>query len=213
MSLKNTKISVVDYGMGNLKSVCNALEFVGCTVKVVDEPSSFSDTDAFVLPGVGAFSKAMDNLNKRKLIDPLLNSVLDEGKPLLGICLGMQLLADSSKEHGDCKGLSLIPGEVDEIPLSGKLKLPHIGWNNVSISKYDPLFHDINDESSFYFVHSYRFECDPAYTAGITDYGTEIVAAVQREHVFGTQFHPERSQRKGLHILRNFVGFVKSTVE
>jgi glutamine amidotransferase len=166
-----------------------------------------------ILPGVGAFPEAMNNLRQRKLVEPLRRAVLDEGKPLLGICLGMQLLADSSEEYGVCRGLSLIPGQVRKIPLSDGLRLPHIGWNGVSIRKREPLFLDINEGGAFYFVHSYRFECDQAYIAGITDYGVDITAAVQKNRIFGVQFHPERSQRKGLHLLRNFVDFVESTVE
>ena len=212
MPITSPKICVIDYGMGNLQSVCNAIEFLGSTVNVLDDPKMFRDVDAIVLPGVGAFSKAMANLQKRNLIDPMIRAVLDESKPLLGICLGMQLLADRSQERGVCRGLSLIPGEVREIPVSKKLKLPHIGWNSVSISKCEPLFCEINDESSFYFVHSYHFECDLVNIAGVADYGAEITAAVQKEHIFGVQFHPERSQKKGLRLLRNFVDFVNLTI-
>lgn len=204
------KICLIDYGMGNLQSVYNALEFVGCDVMVSDAPKAFGDADALILPGVGAFSEAMNNLHKRKLIDSLLHAVHDDRKPLLGICLGMQLLADSSRERGVCSGLSLIPGEVKEISIQEGLRLPHIGWNSLSISEGSVLFDGIDNGSSFYFVHSYFFDCGLSYQSAMTDYGGDITAAVQKGHVFGVQFHPERSQRKGLHLLRNFASFVES---
>lgn len=210
--MKLTKIAIIDYGMGNLQSVRNALERVGCEVQISSELAALRSADALVLPGVGAFGEAMINLRQRKLVEPVRALVLDEGKPLLGICLGMQLLADSSEERGIYRGLSLIPGHVKEIPVSGRLRLPHIGWNGVSVRKRDPLFGDIEEQGAFYFVHSYCFECAPEHIAGVTDYGTDVTAAVQKERIFGVQFHPERSQRKGLRLLRNFVDFVGSTV-
>lgn len=210
--MSQTKISIIDYGMGNLQSVRNALERVGCEIHISGDPVSLSDADAFILPGVGAFGEAMSNLHKRKLVEPLRRAVLDNGKPLLGICLGMQLLADSSDERGKYQGLSLIPGQVRTIPVSTGLRLPHIGWNDLSIRIRAPLFRNLPDKSAFYFVHSYRFECDSAYISATTDYGVDITAAVQRDRIFGVQFHPERSQRKGLRLLRNFVDFVDSTI-
>jgi glutamine amidotransferase len=211
--MKPIKIEIIDYGMGNLQSVRNALELLGCEVRVSGNPAALSSADALILPGVGAFGEAMNNLQQRKLVEPLRYAVLSEGKPLLGICLGMQLLADSSVERGSYSGLGLIPGQVREIPVSHGFRLPHIGWNDVSVSVRDPLFRDLPDKSDFYFVHSYRFECDPAHIVGVTEYGTNITAAVQRERIFGVQFHPERSQLKGLRLLRNFVDFVNSTVK
>ena len=211
--MKPTRIDIIDFGMGNLQSVRNALERLGCEVKISSDPAALPAADALILPGVGAFGEAMNNLQQRKLIEPLRSAVLDEGKPLLGICLGMQLLADGSEERGNYRGLSLISGQVREIPVFGGLRLPHIGWNGVSVRKRDPLFRDIRDGGAFYFVHSYHFESDPAYVAGVTDYGTEITAAVQKERILGVQFHPERSQRKGLRLLRNFLDFVETTAK
>lgn len=210
--MKSTRIAIIDYGMGNLQSVRNALERVGCEVQITSELATLRGADALVLPGVGAFGEAMINLQQRKLVEPVRSLVLEEGKPLLGICLGMQLLADSSEERGTNRGLSLIPGHVKEIPVSGRLRLPHIGWNGVSVRKRDPLFSDIEEQGAFYFVHSYCFECDQEHIAGVTDYGSNVTAAVQKERIFGVQFHPERSQRKGLRLLHNFVDFVDSTV-
>lgn len=206
----STRIDIVDYGMGNVQSVRNAFERLGCEVRVSGEPSALAEADALVLPGVGAFGEAMNNLRERQLIEPLRAAVLTQGKPLLGICLGMQLLADSSAERGSHAGLGLIPGHVREIPVAPGYRLPHIGWNDVVIRLGEPLFDKLPEKSAFYFVHSYCFECDSRYVAGTTDYGANIVAAVQRERIFGVQFHPERSQRKGLRLLRNFVDFVES---
>lgn len=211
--MKTTRIDIIDYGMGNLQSVRNALERIGCAVNITSDPKALDEADALILPGVGAFGEAMSNLQQRKLVAPLRRAVLEESIPLLGICLGMQLLADSSEERGQFPGLSLIPGYVKQVPVEGELRLPHIGWNGVSVVRRDPLFRDIQDGGAFYFVHSYRFECAPEYVAGTTDYGTDITAAVQRDRIFGVQFHPERSQRKGLRLLRNFVDFVESTVQ
>lgn len=210
--MKPTRIDIIDYGMGNLRSVRNALERFGCDVRISSDAAALSGADALILPGVGAFGEAMSNLQQRKLVEPLRRAVLDEGVPLLGICLGMQLLADSSEERGNFSGLSLIPGHVRQLAVAQPLRLPHIGWNGVSISKRAPLFNEIQDGGSFYFVHSYWFECDSKYVSGVTDYGGDITAAVQRARIFGVQFHPERSQRKGLRLLRNFVDFVGSTV-
>lgn len=211
--MSKTKISIIDYGMGNLQSVRNALEHLGVEVQVSSDPEGFSCSDALILPGVGAFGEAMANLRRRKLIEPLKQAVLEDGKPLLGICLGMQLLADSSDERGSHHGLSLIPGQVTTIPVSTGLRLPHVGWNDLSIHIQDPLFNGMPDRSAFYFVHSHRFECDSTYISAITNYGEDITAAVQRDRIFGVQFHPERSQRKGLRLLSNFIDFVELITE
>lgn len=195
--------------MGNLQSVKNALEILNCESTVSSNSYDIDNSDAIILPGVGAFGQAMNNLNSLNLIDPLRQAVLEYKKPLLGICLGMQLLADKSEERGEHTGLSLIPGEVKEIPVQKKLRLPHIGWNEIQINITQPLFQDIKEKGAFYFVHSYRFECNSEYVAAITNYGTDITAAVQNKNIFGVQFHPERSQRKGLHLLNNFIQYVE----
>lgn len=209
--MNSTRIGIIDYGMGNLQSVRNALERIGCAVNFVSAPDQLHEADALILPGVGAFGEAMNNLRKRSLTDALRSAVLEDGIPLLGICLGMQLLAESSEERGQFSGLSLIPGHVKQVPVRDELRLPHIGWNGVSVVRREPLFRDIHDGGAFYFVHSYRFECGAEHVAGTTDYGSSITAAVQKDRIFGVQFHPERSQRKGLRLLRNFVDFAEST--
>lgn len=203
-----TKIAIIDYGMGNIRSVRNALEFMGTSVSVAQCEDDLIHADGFVLPGVGAFGKAMFNLNALGLVQPLLHAVKFENKPLLGICLGMQLLADSSEESTSSKGLSLIPGAVCRMQPPLGLRLPHIGWNSLSIKKHEPIFNNVVNGDSVFFVHSYHYVCDYSDVAATSDYGVDFVAAVQRGNVFGVQFHPERSQTKGLSVLGNFVRYV-----
>lgn len=201
-------IAIVDYGMGNIRSVHNSFERLGCTVASTSSAAEIASADALILPGVGAFGQAVANLNARGLVAPILRAVREQGKPLLGICLGMQLLADSSEEHGDHKGLGLVPGSVRRLAPPGGLRVPHVGWNSIAIEQRDPLFSSAHAGDAFYFVHSYHFTCADAFVAATTDYGGPVVAAVQRDHVFGVQFHPERSQSKGLSLLGNFVAHV-----
>lgn len=204
-------IKIIDYGMGNIQSVKNAFELLNCNVEIINDPSKISQADGIILPGVGAFGNAMNNLNERKIIDPLKDAVLEKEIPLLGICLGMQLLADNSEERGNNNGLSFISGEIRKIPYKEGFRLPHVGWNDVSVKRKEPLFRNIIDKGSFYFVHSYRFECDDDFVVATTDYGQNINAVVQKDHIFGVQFHPERSQRKGFHLINNFIDFIKET--
>jgi len=210
--MKQANITIIDFGMGNIQSVRNALERIGCLVQVSSDPREIYTADALVLPGVGAFGEAMNNLTCKKLIKPLKNAVVDEGKPILGICLGMQLLADDSDERGGHKGLSLISGHVKKIPVTENLLLPHIGWNDLLVKKSEPLFNKISDGDAFYFVHSHHFECETNYISATTDYGVYITASIQKERIFAVQFHPERSQRKGLILLKNFVNYVEETI-
>lgn len=203
-----TKIAIVDYGMGNIRSVHNAFERLGCTVTSTSSADEIAGADALILPGVGAFGEAVAQLEARRLVKPILRAVHEQGKPLLGVCLGMQLLADSSEEHGRHRGLGLVPGAVRRLEPPGGLRVPHVGWNSISVRQRDPLFSAAHDGDAFYFVHSYHYTCDDGYVAATTDYGGPIVAAVQRGHVFGVQFHPERSQSKGLALLGNFVAHV-----
>jgi len=209
--MNKANIVIVDYGMGNIRSVHNALVRMGGHVSTSHRAEELLAADALVLPGVGAFGEAVANLKARELIEPILHAVKDQGKPLLGICLGMQLLADGSEERGSSRGLSLIPGEVKRIPVPPGLRLPHIGWNSLTFRRKEPLFADAIEGDAYYFVHSYHFVCDAADVAATTDYGGNVVAAVQRGNVFGVQFHPERSQSKGLALLGNFVDHVNRT--
>ncbi len=203
--MRRPHIAIIDYGMGNIRSVHNALLRLGCTVVTSFRPEDMFEADALILPGVGAFGEAVANLKARELIEPIQRAVRDEGKPLLGICLGMQLLAETSEEGGVFEGLSLVRGEVRRINVSANFRIPHMGWNTLSIKKQQPLFGQLADGDAFYFVHSYQLICDSDDVAATTTYESDIVAAVQHNHVFGVQFHPERSQRKGLELLRNFV--------
>ena len=204
-------IKIIDYGMGNIQSVKNAFELLRCKVEVITDPSNIKSADGIILPGVGAFGNAIKNLKERKLIERLKEAVIDQKVPLLGICLGMQLLADNSEEGNNNEGLSFIAGKIYKIPHKEGYRLPHVGWNDVAVKKKEPLFRNIIDKGSFYFVHSYRFECDDEFVVATTNYGQNINAVVRKENVFGVQFHPERSQRKGLHLLANFVNYIKGT--
>lgn len=210
LNSSSLQLAIVDYGMGNIRSVRNAFVRVGCNAELVQTPAEMQQADALILPGVGAFGEAVTNLNKLNLMEPI-KQIVKAGKPLLGICLGMQLLADTSEERGNHQqGLGLIPGKVKLISVPKGLRLPHVGWNSISIKQAEPLFSTSREGESFYFVHSYHFDCAPQYRSATTDYGSELVAAVQKEHVFGVQFHPERSQGTGLRLLENFANYVTS---
>lgn len=193
-------IVVVDYGMGNLRSVQKAFEYLGCEVKVSNSPSEVKSAPAIVLPGVGAFKDCRQNLEKTSLIEPII-SFLEKGKPFLGICLGMQMLFSFSEE-GKVEGLSIFKGAVKRLP--PRNKVPHMGWNNVFYEKDSLLFKGIKEGSYFYFVHSYYVEPGEKVTAGYTEYSVKIAAAVEKGNIFGVQFHPEKSGKLGLKILENF---------
>ena len=202
-------IAVVDYGMGNLRSVQKALEKVGCTVLVTSSPQHILDARAVVLPGVGAFKDCIHSLEKLGLIAPIVKSV-SEGKPFLGICLGLQILFTESEEFGVTPGLNLIKGRVIRFPRVGgvppvPLKVPHMGWNAISLKRDLPLFHGIEDGSFFYFVHSYYVTPEEeGVVATTTSYGIEFTSSIQKDNVFACQFHPEKSQQVGLQLLGNF---------
>ena len=205
------RVVVVDYGMGNLRSVAKALEYVGFSeVKISSDPKKVREADALVFPGQGAFKKAMENLKDLELLNPLREHV-ERGKPFLGICLGLQLLFEKSYEHGETEGLGLLAGEV--ILLPPKVKLPHIGWNQVWIRKKEGLYAGIESGDFFYFVHSYHVvPRDSGVVASTTDYCVDFVSAVQKENLWAVQFHPEKSQRKGLRLLENFREFCENTL-
>jgi imidazole glycerol-phosphate synthase subunit HisH len=199
-------IAIIDYGMGNLRSVEKGFLKVGVDAKVVTDPRSVNDAKAIVLPGVGAFRDCMRNLDKMKLIEPILNSIRN-GKPYLGICLGLQMLFTESEEFGVYRGLDVLKGKVVRFQVD--LKVPHMGWNTVKLLGKPPIFDDIKDESYFYFVHSYYVAPDnKGITAGTTDYGITFTSMVWKDNIIATQFHPEKSQETGLKILKNFGNFV-----
>lgn len=200
-------LTIVDYGMGNLASVANAFAAVGAASLVTSRPSDLASATRVVLPGVGAFGEAMRRLREGGLIEPLREAVLTRRTPFLGICLGMQLLAERSEEHGKHEGLGWIGGAVTRLePGDDQLRIPHVGWNVVHAARPSVLFDGLPAEPTFYFVHSYHLlTTDPAATVGVCQYGGDVTAAVARDHIFGTQFHPEKSQRRGLALLRNFL--------
>lgn len=198
------EIAVIDYGMGNRRSVEKALTHIGATATVSGEHERLRAADGLVLPGVGAFPRAMDNLRALGL-DELLRERVHNGTPVLGICLGMQLAFDSSSELGGAEGLGIVPGEVRALD-PGELKLPHIGWNEVSFVKpQSPLVADLPSSCAFYHVHSYApAPAEQRHVLGVADYGRPFITAVQRDRFYGVQFHPEKSSAAGLRLLANF---------
>ncbi len=202
-------IAIIDYGMGNLRSVQKGFEKVGAEAVVTADPEVILEAERVVLPGVGAFRDCMRNLEQADFVEPILQ-VIAEGRPFLGICVGMQLLFTDSVEFGLYKGLDVIPGHVLRFPegmeVDGEqLKVPHMGWNQLAFRGNQAIFDGISDGSNVYFVHSYYVRPDDdSVVAATTDYGVEFCAAICRDNVIATQFHPEKSQSVGLGILKNF---------
>ena len=201
-------IGIVDYNMGNLASVTNAFALLGEEVKVESDPSKFKSYDKLILPGVGAFGDAMAHLNERDMVVSL-QEYAKSGKYMLGICLGMQLLFESSEEFGNHKGLGLIQGGVHHFDTSrfeSELKVPHMGWNRM-FTKEHPLFEGMDEAHYLYFVHSYHVTCKNSQNIiGESEYGYRFTSAVANENVLGIQPHPEKSHKNGLQILKNFIG-------
>ncbi len=207
----SNKIALIDYDAGNLFSVERALKAVKADYKLTDKPQDIIQADKIIIPGVGAFAVGMENLAKRGLIKPIQTAV-QKGKPILGICLGMQLLMQTGKEFGNHKGLNLIEGEVNIIKT--KAKLPQIGWNKVKILNYkSPLLQGVKTHEYFYFVHSFVIRpINKAMIAATTDYGRdEFCSVISYNHLYGTQFHPEKSSQAGIKIYQNFVRQVRPT--
>lgn len=194
-------IAVIDYAMGNLRSVQKAFEYLGYKAVITQQPSEIQKADKVVLPGVGAFRDAMQTI-KQKGIDKVLYDVVEQKKPLLGICLGMQMFFEKSYEYGEHKGLAILQGEIVKLPEG--VKIPHMGWNSLNIKKKNPLFEGLSQEPYVYFVHSYHLNTEADIVSATTYYGKEIQVAAQKENVFALQFHPEKSGDVGLNILQNF---------
>jgi imidazole glycerol-phosphate synthase subunit HisH len=200
-------VAIVDYRMGNLHSVQKACTRAGLPSRITARAQDLRRSRAIILPGVGAFGHAMQNLARQRLVGTLKEAAFS-GKPLLGVCLGMQLLFETSEEFGRHPGLGIFPGRVRPFPK--KYKVPHMGWNSLSIKRRHPLLRSIPDGSYMYFVHSFYCEpADPQLTLATTAYGIEVAAAVGRDNILATQFHPEKSQDLGLHVYRNLARWLK----
>ncbi|MDN5277368.1 MAG: imidazole glycerol-phosphate synthase subunit HisH [Clostridiales bacterium] len=196
-------VVIIDYGMGNLRSVQKAFEHVGCQVVITQDPQVILSASHVVLPGVGAFGDAIRNLERAGLIDSIYR-VVQDGRPFLGICLGLQLLFERSYEGGVFKGLALLPGEVKRLPEELNIKIPHMGWNELRY-RANPIFEGLDDPCFVYFVHSYYVEPRVSeHVIGTTFYGMDITVAVNKDNIYGLQFHPEKSGVEGLKMLRNF---------
>ncbi|HEV3142169.1 MAG TPA: imidazole glycerol phosphate synthase subunit HisH [Vicinamibacterales bacterium] len=201
-------LAIVDYGMGNIGSVCNALDLLGGRYVVSNRRQDLRSADAIVLPGVGAFGAAMDNLRMLDLVGELGDQVLDRRKPFLGICLGMQLLAKDSVENGFSTGLGWLDAHVLAMEPAGGLRVPHVGWNSLTARRSHRMFARIEGDAHFYFDHGFHLQCDDRYAIASCEYGDRYVAAVQNDHILAVQFHPEKSQRNGLKLLRNCLNFI-----
>ena len=198
-------VAIIDYGAGNLQSVKKALDFIGAESKITDNKDEINAVSHIILPGVGSFADAMSCIRERGLEETIKKSA-DGSKHFLGICLGLQLLFESSEESPGVKGLGVFKGDIVTIPKDNGLKVPHIGWNSIKLNQTNGIFEGIKDESYFYFVHSYYLKnADEDIVAGTTEYGVPIQCAVQNGRVCATQFHPEKSSEVGLALLKNFV--------
>ncbi len=198
-------ILIVDYGLCNIDSVVRAVKECGHTPLASEKPEDLDTADKLIIPGVGNFSQAMTNLNETGWADAIRKAALDDELPLLGICLGMQLLATRSEEGDNAAGLDLIPGEVTRLNGTG-LRVPHVGWNEVAQLHNDPVFDRVDDKKDFYFVHSYHFSpSNPDTILATTPYEIDFVSVVRRKNIYGVQFHPEKSLKAGLHLLHNFL--------
>ena len=212
--LSNSMVVIIDYKMGNLRSVQKAFEKVGCDAVITNDIETIKSASKIVLPGVGAFADGMKHLNKLGLIDVLNEEVIKNKKPFLGICLGMQLIANKSYENSETDGLGWIDAEVvkfDFASLDKKLKIPHVGWNNILYQNENILFTNIPNNSDFYFVHSYHFKTDENVITSTTDYGFDFISSINKDNIYAFQFHPEKSQEVGLKIIENFVNLEGGT--
>jgi imidazole glycerol-phosphate synthase subunit HisH len=200
------RIVIVDYGMGNLQSVVNAFEYVGAKVKLSRRIDDIVNARALVVPGQGAFRDCIGNIKRFDLAGPLTDMVVKKKKPFFGICMGMEVLADSSTEGGNHKGLGWVEGTVEKIDTKGELKLPHMGWNDVNIDKKDMMLNGLSPKPCFFFAHSYELRPKKKNLTILTCmYGSQLVAGIRQDNIFAVQFHPEKSQVDGLRLIKNFV--------
>lgn len=203
--MKQPKIVIIDYKVGNTQSVFNSIKYLGYNnINVSSEQNLISNADVIVLPGVGAFEACLKNLQERNLIDILNQEVIINKKPVIGICIGMQLMADLSEENGIHNGLGWIQGKVKKLSIDKNLPVPHVGWNSVTFNSNIPFKNEKIHDADFYFDHSYFFDCNTENTAATVDYGKKITAAVRLDNIFGIQFHPEKSHINGLKLFRSF---------
>lgn len=203
-------IAIVDYGMGNVQSVYNGLDYLGQDAVITADSKVLDEASHLILPGVGAFGDAVNNLRERGLVEVLEEQVFRKGKPILGICLGLQLMAKSSQEHGDHQGLGWLDANVIKFQSDGaNLKIPHMGWNDITPQLKHPLFANLKEgQFTFYFVHSFHIVCNDANNIAATcDHGYPFTAAICKDNIFATQFHPEKSQDNGIQILDNFINW------
>ncbi len=201
-------IAIIDYGAGNIQSVYKALEYIGCDAFITNDKNKILKADGAVLPGVGSFGDTIDTMNSYGIKDTVIDFI-NSKKPFLGICLGLQLLFPYSEESPNAKGLGVFDGTIKKIPSGDGLKIPHIGWNSLEIKKENGLFKGIDKNSYVYFVHSYFLDAkDKKIVSAQTEYGVKIDAAIEKDNVFATQFHPEKSGETGLKILKNFADIV-----
>ncbi|HKV41456.1 MAG TPA: imidazole glycerol phosphate synthase subunit HisH [Blastocatellia bacterium] len=202
----SARIGIINYGMGNLRSVSNAFEAVGATAVILSHPDDLSKADKVVLPGVGSFGEGMKNLREGGWTEALEGEVRCKGKPFLGLCLGMQLLATTGTEGGVNSGFGWVPGTVVKVERGGDLRVPHVGWNDVLFTKPSLLFSGLGQSATFYFVHSFVLRPDsPDQVTGLCSYGGDFTASIEYQNIYATQFHPEKSHRAGLAVLRNFL--------
>ena len=200
------KVSIIDIGISNIFSIKSSIESLGYSVKCTRDPKDLNNTDKIILPGVGSFNTAMDKIKKYNFSESLYENVITKKKYFLGICVGMQILANKGFEMGECKGLSYIDAEVKNLSdLGCNLQIPHVGWNHIKFTE-NTISKNIPQNSDFYFIHSFAMDkVDQTYVKGITNYGIKVVSIINKENIFGTQFHPEKRSKNGRILLKNFL--------
>ncbi|WP_406611418.1 imidazole glycerol phosphate synthase subunit HisH [Agarivorans sp. JK6] len=205
------KIAIIDYDMGNVRSIENAINHVGdFEIDITSDPELIKAAECLILPGVGAFPDAMKKLKEKGLFDVLNKEVTVKGKPVLGICLGMQILFESSEEITFTKGLGWIPGQVEYMQPGSGLRVPHVGWNSLNLADNASVFDYLHDDKDFYFVHSLWVNCPDEYKLATFNYGVEMTAAVKKDNIMGMQFHPEKSQKNGLAAMKSFLTWAEN---